>query len=402
MAQTAVIRVQGVWKRYGLPLLPAINRGWRQIKKKCGWPYWENDGLPWALQGVSFDVQPGETLGLIGRNGSGKSTMLKLLAGVTPPTHGHISIHGSMFPMIELNAGVHMELTGRENIRLLGSVVGLSRKQIQEKMGLIEAFCELGEWLDRPVRMYSSGMMVRLGFAVGVHVNAEILLMDEVLAVGDLSFHNKCMEHLEALRSRGRCTLFVSHNMHRVRRMCDRVLVLDKGRPIFLGDTEEGVALYEKQLSSVTGQSESNDQFDFLGISLQKVAFVGEDNRCVVCLVQGEDARLRISFRVTEPMGDVTLHVSLLESVEAVAVVFESIDLLGLAVGLHHFEILWRQLRLKAGGYAVRIGMSSGVMQQKGFRMNNALRFQVEGDTLYRGLYQPEMAFRQLAKGMDD
>ena len=230
MSNDVVIRVEGLWKRYGLPLPGFMRRGrhWLHSLRNGRTPALA-DG-PWALRDVSFEVKRGETLGLIGRNGAGKSTLLKVLAGVTPPTRGRVDVRGRIFPMIELNAGLHRELTGRENVHLLGAVMGLSRREIQAKMPEIEAFCELGEWFDRPVRMYSSGMLARLGFGVAMNVDADILLVDEVLAVGDLNFQRKCYNRIGMLRRRGVTTLFVSHAIRQVERLCDRAILLHLGK----------------------------------------------------------------------------------------------------------------------------------------------------------------------------
>ncbi|MBF0371107.1 MAG: ABC transporter ATP-binding protein [Magnetococcales bacterium] len=391
MDNQAVIRVEGLWKRYGLPLMPFLRRGVRQARSLVGMEPGQEKELPWALQDISFEVRPGETLGLIGRNGSGKSTLLKVLAGVTPPTSGTVMVDGGMFPMIELNAGVHMELTGRENIRLLATVIGLSREQIQKNLPEIEAFCELGEWLDRPVRMYSSGMMVRLGFAVGVHINADILLMDEVLAVGDMGFQNKCLEHLEALRGRGKCTLFVSHNMQRIRRMCDRVLVLEKGRPVFMGPPEDAIAAYAKTVGSGTlGNILNRASFDFIGTTLEEIG-MRVDGVVTEVMTPGSVVEIAFTLAVEADVGEATVNIAL-ESPDAVSVVWETLDL-DLQAGRNCFEVRWQNMRVRAGEYVVRVGVGVGGAQRKGFRISKAMRVMMEGNTLYQGIYKPESEF---------
>jgi len=192
-------------------------------------------------------VNKGDILGVIGRNGAGKSTLLKILAGVTPPTGGRVTVQGHIFPMIELNAGLHMELTGRENVRLLGAIAGLDRRQVNSKMAAIKDFCELGDWFEKPARTYSSGMLARLGFGVAMNVDATILLIDEVLAVGDLAFQRKCFERIEQLRVEGTTILLVSHNLRQIQRICDRVVWLDSGKQINHGETESvTLEYYEK------------------------------------------------------------------------------------------------------------------------------------------------------------
>ncbi|MEG3638493.1 ABC transporter ATP-binding protein [Magnetococcus sp. PR-3] len=388
MADDAVVKVEALTKRYGLPLIPNMRRAWHKMRHG---PDAEmvDQRYPWALKDINFEVHEGETFGIIGRNGSGKSTLLKVLSGVTPPTYGNVSVAGSIFPMIELNAGVHMELTGRENIHLLGAVLGLTPAQIQSRMAAIEDFCELDFWLDRPVRMYSSGMMVRLGFGVGVNVDADILLMDEVMAVGDLSFHNKCLRYLEELRGRGKCTLFVSHNMNRIRRMCDRVLVLDQGEALYVGPTEEGVAVYEEVIQKRIHKNVSGGRamFDYIGISLEDAAFEGEEDGGLL-IGQGEDAILNLTLKVRQPVDKATVNV-VMENVDALNVIWENFHFDQLEPGLHHFKLAWRDLRLKPGSYALRVGVSMGSMDGKGFRAIGIARLDVKGDVVVRGIYRP-------------
>ncbi len=189
MSEEVMIRIEGLWKHYGLPLPRIVRRGWNWLTHKnesSG-----DSGGPWALKDINLEIRKGETIGIVGRNGAGKSTLLKVLAGVTAPSRGLVEIRGRLFPMIELNAGLNMELTGRENVRLLGAVMGLSRREIESKLPDIEEFTELGDWFDRPVRMYSSGMLARLGFGVAVNIESEIILIDETFAVGDLKFQKQ-------------------------------------------------------------------------------------------------------------------------------------------------------------------------------------------------------------------
>ncbi len=189
----------------------------------------------WALRHVSLEVKPGESVGLIGHNGSGKSTLLKLAAGVLKPSEGKARVDGRVSPMIELGAGFDPDLTGRDNIFLNGALMGHSRKKMAAKLGRIVEFSELGEFIDQPVKNYSSGMYARLGFAIAADVDPEILIIDEVLAVGDERFQAKCMERIRDIR-RGGCTIFyVSHAMLSVAELCDRVLVLHHGQLVFDG-----------------------------------------------------------------------------------------------------------------------------------------------------------------------
>lgn len=241
-----VLHVDGVWKRYGLPFPELYSRLRDQLRSLTGTKTEvRSDDGTWALRDLGFDVMRGEVLGVIGRNGAGKSTLLKTLAGVTPPTRGSVSVEGSIFPMIELNAGMHMDLTGRENVHLLGAIMGIRRSDVNVRIPAIEEFCELGEWFDRPVRMYSSGMLARLGFAVAMNVDTEILLVDEVLAVGDIGFQNRCLRTMKERHLSSKTIVFVSHSMDMVQYLCDRVLWLANGKSVLIGEPEKVITAYE-------------------------------------------------------------------------------------------------------------------------------------------------------------
>lgn len=198
----------------------------------------------WALKDISFKLKRGEAIGIIGPNGAGKSTILKILAGVTSPTKGQISINGRIAAMIELSAGFHGELTGRENIYLNGSVMGMTKKEISAKFDNIVEFSELSPFIDTPFKRYSSGMKARLGFAVAIHTEPDILIIDEVLSVGDFSFQNKCLKKMEEYIGKGVSIIFVSHNMNAIRSLCSRTIVLRKGNIIADDNTEKALEIF--------------------------------------------------------------------------------------------------------------------------------------------------------------
>jgi ABC-type polysaccharide/polyol phosphate transport system ATPase subunit len=212
--------------------------------------YREQTETLWAVRNVSFNVVPGEAFGLIGRNGSGKSTLLKIIAGIYPPTEGKVRLPSGVRigTMIELGVGFHPELTGKENIYLGASIHGLCRKEIQEIYGAIVEFSELENFMDTPVKNYSSGMYARLGFALAVNLNPDIFLIDEVLAVGDEAFQQKCTKQIEAFRAQGKTIIFVSHSADAVKDICNRACVLDHGSMIFLGKADEAIDHYHKML----------------------------------------------------------------------------------------------------------------------------------------------------------
>lgn len=202
-----------------------------------------------ALDGISFEVRKGECLGVIGRNGSGKSTTLGLIAGVMRPSKGSVETSGHVCPLLELGAGFHADLSGAENIFLNGILLGMTRRQISARLEEIVAFSELGQFLERPLRTYSSGMVARLGFSVAVHLNPEILLVDEVLAVGDLAFAQKCLNRMKAFREQGVTIVFVSHSPDAIASLCDRAMWLDGGRMVAWGEAKPVCEEYRKEMS---------------------------------------------------------------------------------------------------------------------------------------------------------
>ncbi len=206
-----------------------------------------------ALNGIDLTIYKGEALGIIGGNGAGKSTMLKLLSRVTAPTYGEIDIYGRIASMLEVGTGFSPEMTGRENIYMNGAILGMTKAEIDAKMEDIIEFSEVREFIDTPVKRYSSGMYVKLAFSVAAHLDSEIMIMDEVLAVGDMAFQKKCLDKMrDAAKKEGRTVLYVSHNMNTIRQLCDRCVVLDKGKIIFEGGVEEAISVYM--------DSESNEE----------------------------------------------------------------------------------------------------------------------------------------------
>ncbi len=198
-----------------------------------------------ALNGIDLTVYKGEALGIIGGNGAGKSTMLKLLSRVTAPTEGEIDIYGRIASMLEVGTGFNGEMTGRENVYMNGAILGMTKAEIDAKMEDIIEFSEVREFIDTPVKRYSSGMYVKLAFSVAAHLDSEIMIMDEVLAVGDMAFQKKCLDKMrDAAKKEGRTVLYVSHNMNTIRQLCDRCVVLDKGKVVFEGDVEQAITIY--------------------------------------------------------------------------------------------------------------------------------------------------------------
>jgi lipopolysaccharide transport system ATP-binding protein len=245
------VRAEGVSKRYVIDhaekhdtlrdLLAHGARAW--------WRKWRQRSRQeefWALRDVSFEIKRGEVVGIIGRNGAGKSTLLKILSRITEPTTGRVQLSGRVASLLEVGTGFHPELTGRENIFLNGAILGMSRAEIRRKFDEIVAFAEIERFLDTPVKRYSSGMYVRLAFAVAAHLEPEILIVDEVLAVGDARFQKKCLGKMHAVASAGRTVLFVSHNLGTVQSLCQRCVLLEAGQIAFAGEPSEAVARYAR------------------------------------------------------------------------------------------------------------------------------------------------------------
>ncbi len=231
-----------------------LNRFWHKIRGKED-PYIKVSELNnrskvtqgqyvWALQDINFKLKKGEVLGVIGKNGAGKSTLLKILARITSPTKGQIKLKGRMSALLEVGTGFHMELTGRENIYLNGAILGMTKSEVSEKLDEIVEFSGCAKYLDTPVKRYSSGMIVRLGFAVAAHLESEILIVDEVLAVGDQEFQNKSIGKMQDISSTGRTVIFVSHNLNSIKNLCTKGLLIENGKAMFFGDINETIDKY--------------------------------------------------------------------------------------------------------------------------------------------------------------
>jgi ABC-type polysaccharide/polyol phosphate transport system ATPase subunit len=262
----------------------------------------------WALDDVSFILRRGETLGIIGANGSGKSTLLRILTGILPPDRGEVKVRGRVGGLIALGAGMHPHLTGRENIYLNGAILGMSKREVDAKIGSIIEFAEIGNFMGAPLTTYSSGMKVRLGFAVAIHCEPDILLLDEVLAVGDLAFQRKCFDRLERLRATSAATIFISHNIRQVQRLCQRVIWLEGGKVRMEGDASAVTNAYQE--SAIQGQHESLSAMAGTWTGTDEVrvngTFVlGGDGKASPSVVMGRPFILRVEFQVTRPLARV-------------------------------------------------------------------------------------------------
>lgn len=313
-----ILKVENVSKRYmlgavtGQTLKDALRE---RFAKKAGKK--ANETFL-SLDQVSFEVQAGEAVGLIGSNGAGKSTLLKLISRITTPTTGSIYIDGKVASMLEVGTGFHPELTGRENIYLNGSILGMTRAEIDQKMDKIIEFSECQEFIDTPVKRYSSGMYVKLAFAVAAHLDSEIMIMDEVLAVGDEKFQIKCLNKMkEVAESENRTILYVSHNMNTIQKLCDRCLVLNHGRLIFDGSVEEAIRLYR-------GDDLRTDTFMNLKRFFRPGWLMRDDVRLlyveypekIECVFAEESIRIRFKLEICKPSENIGLRIEFMKKQE--------------------------------------------------------------------------------------
>jgi lipopolysaccharide transport system ATP-binding protein len=278
-----------------------------------------------ALNNVSFEVKQGETLGIIGRNGAGKSTLLKILSSVTAPTSGEVKIKGRVSSLLEVGTGFHSELTGRENIYLNGAILGMRRTEIKRKFDEIVAFADVDEFIDTPVKRYSSGMYVRLAFAVAAHLESEILIVDEVLAVGDAEFQKKCMKKMKKDGDSGRTVLFVSHNMAAIRGLCNKGMLLDAGRLDSCGSLSDTLARYEKKHHVVKQGIWINEEKTNEGVYLKKITVCDANNRVKTNFLNSESIRVMFYTNTAKSTDNVKVGFDLIKQ-GAVAFRSEQID----------------------------------------------------------------------------
>jgi lipopolysaccharide transport system ATP-binding protein len=263
---SSVISVENLSKRYIIghqrqqsdtSLRDALSDGAKRLVHKLIHPFTAPENDPereefWAIKNISFDIQQGDRVGIIGRNGAGKSTLLKILSRITEPTSGRVAIKGRVASLLEVGTGFHPELSGRENVFLNGAILGMSKAEIKRNFDAIVAFSEVEKFLDTPVKHYSSGMYVRLAFAVAAHLEPEILIVDEVLAVGDAQFQKKCLGRMEEVGKEGRTVIFVSHNIGAVRSLCSHALLLDNGALVFDSESDKVIEYYTSNFESVS------------------------------------------------------------------------------------------------------------------------------------------------------
>ena len=303
---TVAIRAEGLSKHYRLGAGKVRHNTLRDhlmhgLKALTRWGAAQDDSERsfWALKDISFDVKQGEVLGIVGHNGAGKSTLLKILSRITQPTTGTVDIYGRVSSLLEVGTGFHSELSGRENIFLNAAMLGMRRQEVQRKFDEIVEFSGVEEFIDTPVKRYSSGMYVRLAFAVAAHLEPEILIVDEVLAVGDASFQQKCLGKMEEVSRSGRTVLIVSHNMTIIEGLCERAILLEKGQIAKIGKTHEVVEGYADAIRGQAGtEIETRRDREGLGdILLTKIELLDSDRHPVAAAITGRDIIIRLYYR---------------------------------------------------------------------------------------------------------
>lgn len=333
----------------------------------------------WALKNVSFDVKKGESVGIIGRNGSGKSTLLQIITGILPPTGGEVLIRGRVVALLELGSGFNPEFTGRENIYLNGKIVGLSEKEMDERYEDIIAFADIGEFIDQPVKTYSSGMVVRLAFSVLAHVDPDVLIIDEALAVGDLAFQLKCTIHIKKLMEKGTTLLFVSHDPYTLKNLCRNALWLHQGVVRYIGDSIETVAQYQdflKKADKVVFAKESGEnknaspamahgiplnakkQENFCRLISEKI--LNENNKEIKEIHRGETIKVKIEYEVFQEIGPLSSGVAIFDSGDYYICgtnTYQKNIRLPSTIGTHEFEVVYKNLNLFAGTYRFDVGL---------------------------------------------
>jgi lipopolysaccharide transport system ATP-binding protein len=287
------LKLSGVGKRYRVSR-PVTRRSWKDVLRPPRHDFW-------ALRDVDFEVPRGQVLGIVGPNGAGKSTLFKLLSGITAPTTGEIRIRGRLAALIEVGSGFHPELTGRENVFLSGTILGLRRRDIASRLESIVEFAGIGGFIDVPVKWYSSGMYVRLGFAVAAQLEPDVLLVDEVLAVGDAVFQAKCVRRILDLRQRGTTILFISHDLGTIERLCDRALLLGGGRVTADGTAQEVVSTYLREVNRDGGESSGETGTSDRLVAITGLSTCDRAGTEVIVARSGQELRIELAMHVSAP-----------------------------------------------------------------------------------------------------
>jgi lipopolysaccharide transport system ATP-binding protein len=346
----------------------------------------------WALDDVSFEVKQGEVLGIIGRNGAGKSTLLKILSRITKPTRGRVELYGRVGSLLEVGTGFHPELTGRENIYLNGAILGMSRQEIERKFDEIVDFSEIERFLDTPVKFYSNGMYVRLAFAVAAHLEPEILLVDEVLAVGDTAFQSKCLGKMGDVSKQGRTVFFVSHNMSAVEKLCSKAFLIRRGNIVSEGDTDNVIATYLRTASNLSDSlayTINKRVFDVVGkedIRFTDISLLSEAKERLENIFTGDNIAIRIFYKANKEFLSPAFVVSIFSNLGDELIRLSTMPISGYHIDhlgrKGYIDLLIRSLPLTAGNYYMNIGFVREGIEWI-LRQNEAVFFNVTPKDVY-------------------
>jgi ABC-type polysaccharide/polyol phosphate transport system ATPase subunit len=391
----AIIEVDHVTKEFQLGQLQSLKTtALNGLRRIAGKPLEQRAPFK-ALDDVSFSIDSGEVVGIIGQNGAGKSTLLKLLANISKPTSGRVAVNGSVAPLIEVGAGLIGDLTGRENIYLNGSILGIAKTAIARKFDEIVAFAELEEFIDTPIKRYSSGMQVRLGFSIATSVDSDILIVDEVLAVGDLAFQRKCFDRMEDLINRqNKTVLLVSHNIRQVERLCKRAILLEHGRQIADGNGAQVCNLFfqktetrvrENRQASLDKQTNAGTQ-NSGELSLEKVTLLDASGRTTNRFLVGDDIAVSLLLQANDDLvrpafgiGIQTMDFVYLTHQES----FGQIELDVIPKGsIFRVVCRYKAPPLLSGVYTLRVGVGVGELMHTAFYAEDILPFQIEAREL--------------------
>ena len=391
MNDELMLKVDNVYKKYRLGVIGGgtltgdLQSWWAKVRHKedpnskiGAKPYEKNEEF-YALNGISFEVKKGETLGIIGGNGAGKSTTLKLLSQVTAPTDGKIYLNGRIASMLEVGTGFHPELTGRENIYLNGAILGMTKAEIDSKVEEIIDFSECRQFIDTPVKRYSSGMYVKLAFSVAAHLDSEIMIMDEVLAVGDVNFQQKCLGKMKDIaKYNGRTILYVSHNMNTIRALCNRCIVLNKGKLIYDGNTEEAIRLYSnKKISEIKKHYDLRDKKRLPELLLEAKI------ECVDIVEINENKLLYdVTFLANKNIEEAVLRFVVMDKIEQPIGMGYSEILRGIKKGLSKYRFIFDTSELTSDIYTTKLMLCQleGGIQKRQDVVEGAFEFEVPGD----------------------
>jgi lipopolysaccharide transport system ATP-binding protein len=413
---TPIIEVKNIYKKYRFGLkqpyyslrdtiIAAMEHPFSQLKRKKPGPDGLNEDEFWALKDISFNVNKGEVLGIIGRNGAGKSTLLKILSRITLPTKGEIVIRGRIASLLEVGTGFHPELTGRENVYLNGSILGMKNREIKKKFQEIVKFAEIEKFLDTPVKRYSSGMYMRLAFSVAAHLESEIVIIDEVLAVGDADFQKKCFRKINNIVKQGRTVMFVSHSMQTISNICDKVVVLESGKVTNYGDTEKIVNIQAKLKKIVKSYKTWMDK-DAPGnmvVKLYEVKIIDLNGKNVSDINIESSFKVRLEYEVLQKNAKFRSAINFYTQDSCAFATIEKEEKAKSEIGMYSSEVVVPANLLSEGDYYLNISIfTTDVIKIRHIYENECVAFHVH-DTMtgtsargdykgsYGGLLRPKL-----------